>query len=296
MTPAAKTSVSTKNTKAAHAPEKRSLRYKPGDLIIKQGDFGEALYRITSGTVGIFKELHGEEILLYELGPGDIFGEMVYIDGGTGPRTASAVAKDAVELEAWHYLALQREQQAMSPIMRLMASDMVKKLARISSVYDRLRLDKHANEKLVSKHAAPARHVSEKKLPDSSPEEVTLVVREPSSTLKLAGEEPMGREWEGIVDYRLPDNPGAVLHGTGIDIDERGMRFDVTLANMNHGGHEPGSRIDLMIHLPGAPPVIVLGEITSISRGSLIGHTALRVHFRNISADAKKKIAAFLLQ
>ena len=270
-----------KNGGAAPAvPEKRTLRYKAGDLIIKQGDFGTALYRITSGAVSIFKELHGEDVLLYELGPGDVFGEMVFIDGGTGPRTASAVAKNAVELEAWHYLALQRERQAMSPIIRLMAMDMVKKLGRISAVYDRLRIEKHSTE---NRPALPAR------------EEVNLTAHEPSCTFKLAGSETVGKEWEGQVDYRLPDNPTPdVLHATGVDIDSKGMRFDVTLGNMNHGGHEPGSRVDMMLHLPGGAPVIVLGEITSISRGSLIGHTALRVQFHNLSIDARLKIEALL--
>ena len=48
-----------KNGSAAPAvPEKRTLRYKPGDLIIKEGDFGAALYRIMSGTISFFKELH----------------------------------------------------------------------------------------------------------------------------------------------------------------------------------------------------------------------------------------------
>ncbi len=122
----------------------------------------------------------------------------------------------------------------------------------------------------------------------------SLTVHEPSCTFKLAGGEPVGKEWEGLVEYRLPDNPAPdMLHGTGVDIDEEGMRFDVTLANMNHGGHEPGSSIELAIHLPGGAPVKVHGEITSISRGSLIGHTALRVHFRDMSAEASQRLAAF---
>lgn len=281
--PSATSPVMTKNgSPAPAAPEKRMLRYKPGDLIIKEGDFGTALYRIMSGTVGIFKELHEEEVLLYELGPGDVFGEMVFIDGGTGPRTASAIAKDAVELEAWHYLALRHEHQAMSPLIRLMALDMVKKLAKISTVHDRLYIEKHPAQK------RPAE-------PETA--EVSLAVHEPSCTLKLAGGEPVGREWEGLVEYRLPDNPEpAMLHGTGVDIDAAGMRFDVTLANINQGGHEPGSRIEMMIHLAGGAPVKAHGEISSISRGSLIGHTALRVHFRDISAETSQRLAAFLEQ
>ena len=265
---------------APAAPEQRILRYKPGDLIIKEGDFGTALYRIMSGAVGIFKELHGEDVLLYELGPGDVFGEMVLIDGGYAPRSASAVAKEVVELEAWHYLALQREYQAMSPIIRLMAVDMAKKLARISSIHDRLRIEKHPKQK---------------KLWKGDTADVHLAVKEPSCTFKLAGGEPGGREWEGLVEYRLPDNPAFdLLHATGVAIDEQGMRFDVALANMNHGGHEPGSSIDMTIHLPGGAPLKIWGSITSLSRGALLGHTALRVAFRNVSAEARQRIEAFL--
>jgi hypothetical protein len=64
---------------------------------------------------------------------------------------------------------------------------------------------------------------------------------------------------------------------------------------MNQGGHEPGSSIQLAIHLPGGAPVKAHGKITSISRGSLIGHTALRVHFRDISAEASQRLTAFLM-
>ena len=262
------------------APKERTLRYKPGDLIIKEGDFGTALYRIRSGTVGVFKELHGEELPMYELGPGDVFGEKVFIDGGSQPRPASAVAKDAVELEAWHYLALRREHQALRPILRLMALDMVKKLAKISAMHDRLRLDKnHAQHRPAETDTAA----------------VNLKVHEPSCTFKLAGSAPVGKIWEGLVEYRLTDNPeSGMLHATGVDIDKDGMRFDVKLANINNGGHEPGSIMEMTIHLAGGVPVGVCGEITSISRGSLIGHTALRVLFRDVSDRARQRITAFL--
>lgn len=262
------------------APEKRKLRYKPGDLIIKEGDFGIALYRIVSGTASIFKELHGQEVLLFELGPGDVFGEMVFIDGGHAPRTASVVAKDAVELEAWHYLALRHEYQAMSPIISLIALDMAKKLVKISTVHDRLRIEKHP------KQTSP---------PETDTSEVNLTVKEPSFTFKLAGDETVGKEWEGLIEYRLLDNPSAaILHATGVDIDEEGVRFDISLANMSHGGHELGSSIEMVIHLDGGIPFKVHGEVTGISRGALMGHTALRVHFRKVSVEAYQRIEAFL--
>lgn len=147
-------------------------------------------------------------------------------------------------------------------------------------VHSRLRIEKHP------KQEPPA---------EADTAFQQIAVHEPSCALKLAGDEPVGKEWEGLVEYRLADNPAPdMLHATGVDIDEAGMRFDVKLSNMNHCGHEPGSSIEMLIYLAGGAPVNVRGEITSISRGSLIGHTALRVRFNDISTEARQRIAAFL--
>ncbi len=258
---------------AHERPEKRTLRYQPGDHIIKEGEFSIALYRIVSGTVSILKKLHGEEVLLFELGPCDVFGEMIFIDGSHMPCTESAVAKDAVEVEAWHYLALWLEYQKMRPIIQLLAVDMLEKLEKTSSVYDHLRLDKP---------------------PKPHDDYVNLTVHEPSCPFKFAGGEPVGTEWKGLIEYRVPDNPDpALLRATGVDIDEKWIRFDIPIANMHHGAHALG-RKDMMIQLAGGAPVKAWGEIVSISRGAMVGHTVCRVHFRNLTPEAHQRIETFL--
>ncbi|MEI6127770.1 MAG: cyclic nucleotide-binding domain-containing protein [Pseudomonadota bacterium] len=269
------------------APHTRVLKYSPGQLIIKEGDFGIALYRILKGSVRVLKELESGNVLLFELGPGDIFGEMVFIDGGRSPRTASIEAIENVEVEAWHHLAVWHEYQAANPIIRLMAADMVKKLARINAVHDRLSIDKKPRPQ------APGQPISH---PAPEIKDVTqLTVKQPSSAFRLADEWSSGREWEGVVEYRILNAPGAhLLKGTGIDLDREGLRIDVSFANMSQGGHEPGSMIEMLLHLPGQDPLQVYGEIKSLSRGIFPGHTAFRINYQKLTPELIKKLDKFL--
>ena len=83
--------------KAALA-EKIDLKpYSTGQLVFSYGDPGHALYIVRSGEVEIYvKNDQGEKIVLETSQPGDIFGEVALLDGGT--RTAWVAALGDVEL------------------------------------------------------------------------------------------------------------------------------------------------------------------------------------------------------
>lgn len=70
--------------------------YHPGEHIFWKDDAGQALYAIVAGRVEIRLPKEGEEVVLAELGHGEIFGEMALISGEL--RTASAVAASELEL------------------------------------------------------------------------------------------------------------------------------------------------------------------------------------------------------
>jgi CRP-like cAMP-binding protein len=62
-----------------------------GQVVVRQGDEGEALYLIESGQVEVrARDEAGEEILIAKLGPGHYFGEIALVSGG--PRNADVVA------------------------------------------------------------------------------------------------------------------------------------------------------------------------------------------------------------
>jgi CheY-like chemotaxis protein len=67
-------------------------RFTANQPIFNEGDPGEEAYVIETGRVGILKQVAGKPVLLGELGPGGVFGEMALIDDE--PRMATAVAAE----------------------------------------------------------------------------------------------------------------------------------------------------------------------------------------------------------
>jgi len=72
-------------------------QYREGEVVCSQGDAGDALYAVVSGRIRISTgTADGREIFLNIMEPGDTFGEIALLDGGT--RTASAIAMAPSEL------------------------------------------------------------------------------------------------------------------------------------------------------------------------------------------------------
>lgn len=74
-----------------------SEHYNKGDFIFHVGDAGHSLYIVLTGRVQVYVEsTEGEQLVLGENEPGDVFGEISLLDGG--PRTATAIAIDDSEV------------------------------------------------------------------------------------------------------------------------------------------------------------------------------------------------------
>ena len=79
-------------------------KFKPGQLIIREGDIGDLFYVITEGQAEIFiRDAAGSDIILHEAGPGDFFGELSMLTNE--PRTARVRAVDHLTT-----LALERDE------------------------------------------------------------------------------------------------------------------------------------------------------------------------------------------
>lgn len=66
--------------------------YPAGEKIFREGDAGSRAYIVQSGSVDIVKEIEGVDVVVANVGPGSIFGEMALIDDE--PRMASAIVSD----------------------------------------------------------------------------------------------------------------------------------------------------------------------------------------------------------
>lgn len=79
---------------AAHA---RLRNFATGEPICRLDDDGDSMMAIVAGTVRIsLPALRGKEIILADLRPGDLFGEIALLDGR--PRSANATAHTKCEL------------------------------------------------------------------------------------------------------------------------------------------------------------------------------------------------------
>jgi CRP/FNR family transcriptional regulator, cyclic AMP receptor protein len=75
----------------------RVKRYPAGYEIYAKGSPGESMMAVSSGTVKMTSvSIEGKEIVLNIVHPGDIFGEIAFLDGGE--RSADAVAMTDCEL------------------------------------------------------------------------------------------------------------------------------------------------------------------------------------------------------
>jgi len=71
--------------------------YSAGDMVMIEGEPGDAAYIIVSGTCRVFKTVDGEDIDLRQLGPGEVFGETAILTHA--PRTASVQALETLVLQ-----------------------------------------------------------------------------------------------------------------------------------------------------------------------------------------------------
>jgi CRP-like cAMP-binding protein len=98
----------------------QELEVEAGTTLTEEGDFGYAMFAVTSGAAEVIKD--GQ--LIRELGPGDVFGEIAVFYGGV--RTATVVAKTPMRLvmlfnsELWR---LDREVPEVANLLRLTVAE-----------------------------------------------------------------------------------------------------------------------------------------------------------------------------
>ena len=102
--------------------------YNAGEVIFEEGSHGAALYVLSSGKVEISKTIQGKKIVLEKLGPGDMFGEMSYLD--PAPRSATATALEDTVLELLDKDFLDKEFNQIDSDFREILRTLVRKLRK----------------------------------------------------------------------------------------------------------------------------------------------------------------------
>jgi serine/threonine-protein kinase len=97
-----------------------------GAHIIREGEDGDEVYILVSGRVQVYREIDGERVVLGELGPGEVFGEMAILT--SSPRTASVVAVEDCVLRVLTAEILDREVRGLKPWMAVLTRTLAHRL------------------------------------------------------------------------------------------------------------------------------------------------------------------------
>ncbi len=67
------------------------LKFSDGDILVKEGSYGDSLYLVLAGRVEISKAVEGKKSVIAILEKGAIIGELSFVDKKPRPATARAV-------------------------------------------------------------------------------------------------------------------------------------------------------------------------------------------------------------
>ena len=79
---------------ALHSYIVEETAYSDGDVIIEEGSKGSWVYVILEGSAKVKKRTPRGMITIDILREGEVFGEMVFLEGGKSPRSASIIAAE----------------------------------------------------------------------------------------------------------------------------------------------------------------------------------------------------------
>ncbi len=253
------------DTKEKSHPKIR-LNYNRGDLIMKEGDYGVSIYKIDKGHVRVTQQQGDMEVTLTTLGPGEIFGEMAFLNKSVETRSASVRAIDDVELEVMHPKSLSSEYEGMPPILRYITNQTLNRLVRMNKVYAQLfKKQEQIKPKGQVEPATTKRKYYRKALNQA------CVYQPVRGTAKIR------------------------LDGRLTDISVGGVRMDVSARNTLNISHEPGDEFAIHTTLPNGREIDLVGKIRVVSKSSTPGRIQLGIQFTKLSGENSKTLGFFMM-
>ncbi|MBN1907505.1 MAG: PilZ domain-containing protein [Deltaproteobacteria bacterium] len=139
------------------------LKYKKGDLIIKEGDYGVSIYKIIEGLVSIFTEADNAVIPLATIGQGAVLGETIFLNDKNmmERRSSSARALEDTLVEVWHPRLLRMEYEQMPPVIRYLADQTLTHIGRMNKLVVKLtdqKIKQREHQREVDPWAAKRRY------------------------------------------------------------------------------------------------------------------------------------------
>jgi len=245
-------------------PPNLHLSFRKGDLIVKEGDYGISIYRILKGKVAITIQAGKKEVRLATLGPGEIIGEVTFLNRNIEPRSASARTLEDTQVEVWHPSRLEREYEQMEPIIRYISDQVLGRLIRMNKFISQLG---------------------------------TKGLRKPVEPETIASQRSYYRKDIDVsCEYRPLDiRKAAWLKGKLTNISLSGLGLDVSSRNNLHFPHEFGKVFRVRATLPNGKEIQVDAKIVTVRKSDLPGRLRLGMAIVNITEEARKILGFFLM-
>jgi CRP-like cAMP-binding protein len=252
-------------SKTGNPPPVARLHYKRDDLILKEGDFGIAVYKILEGEVRLTREKDGKDDPIGSKWKGDIIGEMNFISRGYLPYTRTARASQATELEVWHIAPLLEEYKDTPPFIRFMLDQILQRLRRTHATAEKLREKRLTEEEEKVKWAAQKRRYYRKDIN------------------KYCSYWPVTGSKDGK------------LRGLVKDVSRGGLGLEITENNKTICRHEPGDEFLCDLILPDGKDIHFKAGIVHAKRGEEPGTLFLGMTINEIGYESQKRLGFFLM-
>lgn len=109
-----------------------------GEELFHENDAGDSMFIVQSGRVEVFKSIRGDvDRALASLGPGDVIGELSFIDGARRSATArTSEPSEFYELSRAHFASVQRDRpEVAAGFYRNMAAIVSARLRTTNELY-----------------------------------------------------------------------------------------------------------------------------------------------------------------
>jgi CRP-like cAMP-binding protein len=245
------------------------LKYKKGEQIIKQGDYGISIYIILNGHVEVFRETDGANVALGTLGPGDIFGEMIFLNRGVEVRSASVRALQDSEIEVWHPDDLAKKYEEIAPVLKAMINQVLGRLIRMQKLLDKL-APKTPGQKGIKGDGQPSK--------ESRRRYYRKNVDIPCDYLPLHADK----------DFRNP------MKGRIKNLSMTGLLLEIPSVNTTYASHEVGASFRIDTVLPNNQPLKLTAKIVNVHKQE--GRLRLGMHFHDLpDYDGTRKTLWFFM-
>ena len=285
---------------SAHPPVVR-LKYKKGDLICKEGAYGNVLYRLVSGHVRIFMSFNELLVSLAVLGEGEIIGEGALLNRGTSPYSFSARAMEDSEIEIWHMDTLDHHIGALSPMLRAIFEQPLRRLSRTRGLIQQLtkrKMSPHPEEQRREK-AAGEEEAQEPVLLDDQGMDTALTEHLAHKRKEWAAQKR--RHYRKRVDIRAAYRPmfatkkSETASGLIRDVSREGLGMEVLSEAFASFSHDVGDRFDIDFKLPNSQPIHLEAIVVSKREGRLPHSSFLGMYITHITYENQKRLGFFLM-